>query len=198
MLVMKPSVGLSLLCLVICGCGSTGSPQRTSRKILVIGGADYDEPAGPVGVVRADGTSFHWLTRWSAVEARWSPDGRRIAVIVGDNVSGDVSIVVMNADGHGQRQVVPVWGLQPPARVVSKRRAHLFARRSALWSTRADGSDKRRLARGVGDAGWSPDGRRIVFICGPDICLVDADGGKAKLARKAPNGVFFSLAAWHP
>jgi hypothetical protein len=50
----------------------------------------------------------------------------------------------------------------------------------------------------VGDAARSPDGRRIVFICGPDICLVDADGGKAKLARKAPNGVFFSLAAWHP
>jgi Tol biopolymer transport system component len=89
MLVMKPSVGLSLLCLVICSCGSTGSAQRTSREILVIGGA-YDE-------------------RWSAVEARWSPDGRRIAAIAGDNVSGEVSIVVMNADGHGQRQVVPVW-----------------------------------------------------------------------------------------
>jgi hypothetical protein len=33
--VMRLRLGLLLLCLVICGCGSTGSPHRTSREILV-------------------------------------------------------------------------------------------------------------------------------------------------------------------
>jgi Tol biopolymer transport system component len=183
-----------LLCVVIT-CGfSRGGPtqgrsQDPSAQILVVVGADFDEPAGPLAVVRADGSGFRRLTSRSVLEARWSPDGRRIAFIDGDNAVPMSSVWVMNADGRGRRQLVPastgygrVVDWSPDGRRI------LYNRGSSLWSMRADGSRKRRLVRlrrgWLDEADWSPDGGSIAFTTNVDnIYVVRVDGsGRRRLA----------------
>jgi Tol biopolymer transport system component len=187
------------LCVITCGF-SGGSPtqdrsQDRSAQILVVLGADYDEPAGPLAVVRADGSGFRRLTSRSALEARWSPDGRRIAFLAADNFTPRSSVWVMNADGRGRRQLVPdsagysrVLGWSPDGRRI------LYDLESDLWSMRADGSDKRLLVRDVNaidvtavEADWSPDGRSIAFENAQDVYVMRADG--SDLMRVATGGV---------
>ena len=191
---MRRNALLLLLCVVIT-CGfSRGEPtqgrsQDPSAQILVVVGADTDEAAGPLAVVRTDGSGFRRLTSRSVLEARWSPDARRIAFIDGENAVPVSSVWVMNADGRGRRQLVPaatgysrVLDWSPDGRRI------LYDRGSGLWSMRADGSRKRRLARigrgWVTEAGWSPDGRSIAFTTSVrNIYVVRADGsGSRRLA----------------
>jgi Tol biopolymer transport system component len=193
---MRRNALLLLLCVVIT-CGfSRGGPTEGSRdpsaQILVVVGADTDEPAGPLAVVRADGSGFRRLTSRSVLEARWSPDGRGIAFIDGENFVRVSAVWVMNADGRGRRQLVPastgysrVLDWSPDGRRI------LYDRGSNLWSMQADGSRKRRLVRlrrgWLAEADWSPDGRLIAFTTNVDnIYVVRADGsGRRRLATGA-------------
>ncbi len=184
---MKSNALLLALCLVACSCGGGTTSQRASAQILVIGGADTDEPAGPLGVVGDDGIGFHWLSTPIALEARWSPDGRRIAFIAADNFSAESSIFVMNADGSDQLEIVPTWhGYNHLLEWSPDGRRILYARPSNLWSTRADGSEKRRLARSVGEVGWSPDAKSIAFTHKGAVYVMRDDGsGVTRLASHA-------------
>jgi Tol biopolymer transport system component len=188
---MRRNALLLLLCVVIT-CGfSRGGPthgrsQDPSAQILVVVGADFDEPAGPLAVVRADGSRFRRLTRRSVIEARWAPNGRRIAFIEAENFTPVSSVWVMNADGRGRRQLVPEsFGHSRVLEWSPDGRRILYDRGPNLWSMWADGSRKRRLVRRVWmeDADWSPDGRSIAFTNGDNIYVVRADGsGRRRLA----------------
>jgi Tol biopolymer transport system component len=196
---MRRNALLVVLCVITCGFSGGGPTQERSQgrsaQILVVLGADYDEPAGPLAVVSVDGSGFRRLTSRSALEARWSPDGRRIVFIVADNVTLRSSVWVMNADGRGQRQLVPdsvgygrVLEWSPDGRRI------LYDLESDLWSMRADGSDKRLLAPDVNpidvtaiEADWSPGGRSIAFANAQDIYVMRADG--SDLVRVAAGGV---------
>jgi Tol biopolymer transport system component len=175
-----------LLCLLVCGCSGARS-QHGTREILVIGGARSDNPVGRLAVVRADGTGFHWLSRTSAIEARWSPDGRRIAFIAGaspfTNPSPANSLLLMDADGHGQRELAHWHGSAPLILDWSPEGRRILYQNgdSGLWSTRPDGSGKRRLARDVFEAEWSPDGHSIVFTV--------SGGGRLNVMNAGGNGV---------
>jgi Tol biopolymer transport system component len=196
---MRRNALLVVLCVITSGFSGGGPTQDRSQgrlaQILLVVGADSDEPAGPLAVVRADGSGFRRLTSTSALEARWSPDGRRIAFIAADNVTPRSSVWVMNADGHGRRQLVPdsagysrVLEWSPDGRRI------LYDLKSDLWSMRADGSDKRLLVPDVNpidvtaiEGDWSPGGRSIAFANAQDIYVMRADG--SDLVRVAAGGV---------
>lgn len=64
-----------------------------------------------------------------------------------------------------------------------------FTKSGDLWKIRADGSHKRRLAKGVasdvdGNISWSPNGRKLVFNKKDDLWTVHANGTKRKRLTK--------------
>ena len=89
--------------------------------------------------------------------AAWSPDGRRIAVVAGD----DAALHVVDADGRFRAPVAfgpvasPDWS--PDGRKL------VFERFGWIHTIEADGTDERRIVRGRSPA-WSPGGRRIAFV----------------------------------
>jgi Tol biopolymer transport system component len=92
-----------------------------------------------------------------------------------------------------------------------------------LYTTRADGTDKRRIASEGGNATWSPDGRRIAFVVEPahenvcvggtqdrpecgiqevaeqqEIRMVDADGTDLHRVEEIPTDQNPREPAWSP
>ncbi|HEX3428124.1 MAG TPA: prolyl oligopeptidase family serine peptidase [Candidatus Limnocylindrales bacterium] len=81
-------------------------------------------------------------------------------------------VAVMTAEGGGARQLFTV-SLRTGAR------------------TQITGSEK-----DVSDPQWSPDGRRVAYVRGEEIRIVDIDGGRDVLVAGHPAGV--SLPRWSP
>ena len=123
----------------------------------------------------------------------WSPDGRRI--VFQRTVGDSDRIFVARADGTVVREVTrgsadwfPSWsprgGLIAFDRDESNERTGVERRN--VYVVRPDGTGLRRLTSGwnVGPA-WSPDGRRIAWTCGDDVCVMTADG---KRKRRVTSG----------
>jgi TolB protein len=183
-----------------------------------------------VGTASAFGTVRDFFfgtarTAWGGTPT-WSPDGRSIAFVSHRYPDGPAEVYVMKADGSEQRNLTREWGLNvfpiwsPDWRKIAfvsdpcaaVRRA--CAGTTAIYVMNADGSGKRRLARGVrvrnvgngqrvtprGDLAWSPDGRRIAFDSDRDgnfeVYVVNAGGsGQRNLTRKPG---FDSDPVWSP
>ena len=88
-------------------------------------------------------------------------------------------ISTVNPDGSARRLVVkhadsPSWSPD------HKRFAYVL--KTAVWTARADGSDRRRvttLDRGLPfDPAWSPDGRRIAYVQNKEVRRPGADDGE--------------------
>jgi TolB protein len=154
-----------------------------------------------VQVVRLDGTGRRWLTRGQArdTDASWSPDGRAILFQrrLGE---GSPSIWTVRLDDLAERRLGP--GSDPEYSPSGRRIA--FARDGDVYSMRVDGSDVRRLRHGRGDAypaGWSPDGRQILFTVfsrtahRATVWAMRADGTRV---RRLTYGVYDVAAAWSP
>ena len=143
---------------------------------------------GGIFVVGVDGSGRRRLVDDGA-DPVWSPDGRSIAFLR----RGD--LWVMDADGTGERNLTdspdePEAGAtwSPDGRtILFERRVRNLATDVAggaveLFVTTADGGKARRLTSNTdydGRASWSPDGRRIVFICGfgdARVCAMNDDG----------------------
>jgi len=99
--------------------------------------------------------------------ARWSPDGRRLAL---SDRGGDV--VIVNADGSDPVRLTASRALEQPAAWSPDRKQILFTRwppgssNSDVYVMDADGRHVRRLTRSGSEdiaAAWSPDGSRILF-----------------------------------
>jgi Tol biopolymer transport system component len=104
-----------------------------------------------------------------AVDAVWSPDGRRIAYTAGATGS---EVYVASSDGSDSRSI---WKAPGPARSPAwspdgrRLRLTLFApdKPMALWEIGADGQDPHPLLPGFdvpqNSGRWTPDGRHFIF-----------------------------------
>ena len=87
--------------------------------------------------------------------------------------------------------------LHPRDRLVACTQELSGARQIAVVSLR-DGSLQRVTAseKDVSDPQWSPDGRRIAYVRGDEIRVVDLDGTRDVLAATHPSGI--SMPRWSP
>lgn len=110
----------------------------------------------------------------------WSPDGTKLVLCL-VNFTGQAPVArTYVSNPNGSRMLLALkdacgedWGSQD--RILAYEGSKLFA-------LDPDGRHVVRVRTGVKtwDAQWSPDGTRIVFMCGPqeaaDICVSEADG----------------------
>ena len=118
--------------------------------------------------IDADGSHLRRLTTNAAPERdpAWSPDAKRIAFVRLANPDDSFGeVVVMNADGSGQRDIGsgagPRWS--PDGSMIAY---HVLASGdevSSIWVMRADGSNKKRIVSSSADPAWTADGRSLVF-----------------------------------
>jgi TolB protein len=131
----------------------------------------------------------------------WSPDGRK--VVFSTPRDGNWDVLVVNADGSGQRRLtrdpardgLPAWS--PDGRLIA------FVRdrngNDRVYVMNADGSGQRMLARRGGSFAWSPNGRKIAFLgCPRGIGVINADGsGQVALTPRPPASRCANL-VWSP
>lgn len=181
------------------GFDGAGPPSPDGRRIL------YYRNRGGVWVMTADGRDKRNLTPNSGFNSPggWSPDGRRI--VFTSNRDGNNEVYVMNANGSGQRNLLPspssdeyAAGWSPDGRTIL-----FLTDRDGNWeiyAMDADGRNPRNLTRNPAIDGrgggvlWSHDGRSIFFSSArdthdqdnPELYVMDADGsGVHRLTRAA-------------
>jgi Tol biopolymer transport system component len=156
------------------------TPQTSSPG----GGGGPYVARSEIYLMNPDGTGVHQLTETKtagsvATAPSWSPDGTRIAFVVGDPrhlpaYAGDGDIAVMNADGTGlvrltesQRDAGPAWS--PDGTKI----AFVRDQGSALFVMNSDGTAAKQIyspsSCAVQSPTWSPDGAEILFREGCDV-----------------------------
>jgi TolB protein len=152
--------------------------------------------AGPISdvyVMNADGSGQRNLThtpKAGEFGPAWSPDGQQIAFTRHAGTSGEVRIVVMNADGSGKHAVTPKlahtgdgWITVTAAWSPDGRRI-AFDHHDVIYLVNADGSGLRRLAQNATFDSWSPDGRKLITNRLTGLWVMNADGsGQRNLTR---------------
>ncbi len=135
----------------------------------------------------------------------WSPDGKRIAFC--SSRSGNLDIWLMNADGHGVRQVTqfpgidrtPTWS--PDGERIAFVR-HLSNDNWEVFVVDADGSNPINLTNHPAkdaDPAWSPDGKNIAYSFDGDgtrLYLMDSDGSNPRILSGRAGS--FTYPAWSP
>ena len=170
---------------------------------------NWGGPEGGIHVVGADGSGRRTLTRRGQQPA-WSPDGRKIAFVR----SGD--IYVMNSDGSEPQSLTrneasdsdAAWS--PDGRMIAfvsgGDPSSALTPNQHVLTMNADGSGKRKLARGFGPV-WSPDGGKIAYVSeragSMDVGVMNTDGsGQRTLTRstltRSRAVAFIPQPAWSP
>jgi Tol biopolymer transport system component len=195
--------------------GPRWSPD--GAKLVFVGCRDAgDGRTCEIETMNRDGTERRRLTTNHAFETdpSWSPDGAKITYVRMEAQSHDqhFEIYVMNADGSDARRLTnddtadgsPDWspdGLKiafvsnraPSARCLFH---DCVGYTPELYVMDADGSDVERLTRtphAEGSPAWAPAGREIVFARildedeDYDVCIVGADGGRARCVTGDPS-----------
>jgi len=136
------------------------------------------------------GQGFDW-------SPAWSPDGSSIAFI--SDRTGTQELYRVNTDGTGLVRLTTAIGFNgwfawsPDGRTIAL--AQEIGGVSDLYRINPDGSSSVRLTSGLGGIGeieWSSDSTRILFDCGTEVCVINANAtGFARLtATSGRSGVF--------
>jgi dipeptidyl aminopeptidase/acylaminoacyl peptidase len=130
-----------------------------------------------------------------AVEASWSPDGRRLAYVSAG--AGDAAdVFVSDADGTHAGRITRTSGVDEASPRWSPDGMRLvFERAGRIVVAKADGSRERVLAVGLLPA-WSPRGQRMAFERDGDLFLVRSSGGKPR--RLMTTAGTQTAPAWSP
>lgn len=197
---------LVLGALLLSACDNPAEPRPIPQELLFSSdrGGNTD-----IYAMNADGSQLVRLTDHPAfdAQARWSPDGRRIAftssrdsVLVQNRWQTKPQVYLMNADGSRQRRLTNMpYGAGTPDWSPDGRRLAFVGPQQGpdsplgIYVIDADGSNPVLVTglNGWSDFGprWSPDGRRIAFLTdrSPDgfsIWLMNPDGsGQVQLPR---------------
>lgn len=161
--------------------------------------------------IGVDGGGPIQLTSGPALDLRpeWSPDGSRI--VFDSNRSGSFDVWTMRADGGDLTDLTPdspafdamaTWS--PDGRRIAFTSDRGVGADFNVEVMDADGSNVRRLTRGVRDdeqPSWSPDGSQIVFLSNRDgdldVFVIDAQRGGARTKITHTN-VFEEAPKWQP
>src|SRR6266576_123427 len=181
--------------------------------VLLAGCSEPNQPLSPktyapqLCQTAANGGGVTQLTNSPADEflPLFSPDGTRI--VFGKCFGGGCDVVVINADGSGERGVVN-QGV-PAAWSPDGRQLMIVSNRDGdyeLYATPLDGSPVTKLTDNTADdgagTGWSPDGSRIAFNsnrggAGQDVYVMNADG--SGVTQLTPNDGFDDTGpVWSP
>jgi len=166
--------------------------------------------------VEADGSHRRRLTDSGAgIDYRptWSPDGERIAFRTTRGASppgpDPSNILIINADGSGERQLTPgrgaaAGGLFPAWSPDGNSIA--YSNGSGINLIRPDGSGRRPLGVPGECSVWSPDGSKLMFCSNGinrgegvdnwDVFVMDADGTHVR--RLTSNAAQDYPGAWSP
>jgi len=155
-----------------------------------------------IWLVRPDGTGLRQLTSGDDSAPRWSPDGQTIAF---DRYRGNLqyAIFTVRVDGRGLRGVTD-FGFVAVDQWSADGQSLLYEGRGGVWTIRADGSGRRKLAKGD-RAAWSPDGKQLVFARtridrkGRQqhlIVVADAAGRHARAVFRGAEDASLSRAIW--
>jgi Tol biopolymer transport system component len=169
-----------------------GPAGRRSQIVFATAGAT----GGTIYRIFADGSGLESLakTRAYAWAPVLSPDGRKIEFTAEGR--GGRSIIVMNDDGSGRRQLVvngefASWS--PHGRRVAFDRQMTTGGGIYVVSA-AGGARPRRLTAVGAFPDWSPDGSRIAYLGPTGIHVMNADGSHNRLLFRST----IALPAWSP
>jgi len=137
---------------------------------------------------------------WNRNSPMWSPDGKKFAYF-------SYGLIVANADGSGRMQV----SLPGRATAFSPDGSHIAAYDENVGSefnsrnffvARSDGTELTKIyPNGGGEPHWSPNGKRIAFIDGGLIRILNMDGSKGMtIGKEGYNiaGDITSTLTWSP
>jgi Tol biopolymer transport system component len=172
-----------------------------------------NEVGDSIYVVGPDGTGLRQLPL-TGTSPSWSPDGRRIAYCVDEDVGPFGEIRVADADGQHARKLVSYlnrYGCDQPTWSPDRRRIAFTARR-AIFTAAVKGGARRALTRPSDEFGnyptsqqpaWSPRGDRIAWARysrsgAIDIWTMKPDGSRKRRLTHSPPDTQASRPIWSP
>jgi Tol biopolymer transport system component len=185
------------------GTGWYATWSSDGQKIAFVTKQDGDNE---IYVMNSDGSNQKNLTNNSLYDdsPSWSPDGKKITFIsVRDRQS---EVYSMDSDGSNKTQLTnsqgsdydPIWSPLGDQIVFQS-----YGNKSitGIYSISPDGTNQKELAELGLSPVWSPDGKRIAYIYGEEIYLMDADGtNKMRLTNFSSNfrGWLGRPVSWSP
>jgi Tol biopolymer transport system component len=168
------SIAILIALMAVLAVPSVVSATMPGRNGLIVFTAGTDAGA-QLFTVRPNGTGLRQITHveGDAVNADWSPNGRRIVFTLGSETGARIAIV--RADGSHLRILPQPPGVFDDQPSFSPDGRHIYFERyteatndDAIWRMRADGTRQRRILGPfpngfVTDPNVSPDGKRLSF-----------------------------------